>query len=78
MTSPKSAPINDNGISNMTGDYGDDTGEGYVRVRANSTADIKLGYPITAGELSYQIEVAIWQAGRGPHPDRNQKSWEIE
>ena len=72
MPSPNLAPINDGYIFNMTGDYGENFDGGYVWVPVNNPADIKLGYPIKAAELSYQIEVAIWKAGRGPHPDGNQ------
>ena len=72
MPSPKPAPISDGYIFNMTGDYGENFDGGYVWVPVTNPADIKLGYPIKAEELSYQIEVAIWKAGRGPHPDGNQ------
>ena len=31
---------------------------------------IKLGYPVKASELAYQLDIAIWKAGRGPFPGR--------
>ena len=31
---------------------------------------IKLGYPVKASELTYQLDIAIWKAGRGPFPGR--------
>ena len=31
---------------------------------------IKLGYPVQASELTYQLDIAIWKAGRGPFPGR--------
>lgn len=78
MPSPKLAPINDGYIFNMVGDYGENFDGGYVWVPVKNPADIKLGYPIKAAELSYQIEVAIWKAGRGPHPDGNKKARETK
>jgi hypothetical protein len=36
-------------------------------------ASIKLDYPITVKELQYQIQIAIWKLGRGPHPDVSQQ-----
>ena len=71
MPSPKPAPISDGYIFNRTGDYGENFDGGYVWVPVTNPT-VELGYPIKAAELSYQIEVAIWKAGRGPHPDGNQ------
>jgi len=31
---------------------------------------VKLGYPVQASELTYQLDIAIWKAGRGPFPGR--------
>ena len=69
MTKSKTTPISDGYIFNMTGDYGENFDGGYVWVPVNNPTSVKMGYPIKAEELSYQIEIAIWQAGRGPHPD---------
>ena len=33
-------------------------------------ASIKLGYPVQASELTYQLDIAIWKAGRGPFSGR--------
>ena len=77
MANPKKHSANEGFIFNMTGDYGEGNDCGYVWVAVPKQSNIKLGYPVTAGELSYQIEVAIWQAGRGPHPDGLKKNQEM-
>lgn len=42
-------------------------------MRNDTPAPIKIAYPITVGELGYQLKLAIWMAGRGPFPDDNQR-----
>ena len=56
-------------LFNMEGDYGEEPDKGFVWVQVSEPADIKIGYPVKVAELSYQLRVGIWKAGRGPHPD---------
>ena len=77
MPSPKPAPDYQGVIFNMDGKHGDNFDNGYVWIPIEKP--IQMGYPITAKELGYQIQVGIWKAGRGPHPDigQNKKAQEM-